>query len=534
MTAKENLQTEGRDPFEGYFGLVYARVSSKKQESEGSGLQSQEGRCVNDLRFIGVPHIKTFPDTFTGGGDFMKRPAMREMLAFIDSNPHKKFVVVFDDLKRFARDVHFHFKLKAAFKSRGVLLRCLNFNFEDSPEGEYVETIMAAGSQLERKQNGRQVVQKQKARLELGYWPFVIMRGYRFSHDPAHGKIAVPNEKDKDILIEALEGFANGTFSRKTDACRFLVERGFWHSPVEKIIVQFSKILTNSFYAGFVEYKPWEVSRRPGKHEALISEETFNLIQKRLQNNGRNKNVRVDVSADFPLRGLVLCSYCQVPLTAAWSTGGRKKLFPYYICRHKTCDVYGKSIKKKEIEPQFGEMLMNIALKNEIGQLVTLVFDTVWKEEVRAFQNNQKLFARQANEKKQKIRDLADMAIKARSEAVRIAYESQIEELSAEGIASHPDQVIDLAIPYRTALEKSITLLKNPYSVWGNAPVLEKHRLFFLIFDTKIGYSKKEGFRTAEIVSVSSLFQGFINENKKASIGDPLVVDLSGIEPLTF
>ena len=97
-------------------GLIYPRVSSKRQEIEGTGLQSQEGRCMKVLGDLNVPYEKTFPDSYTGGGDFMKRPAMREMLEYIDAHPHRKYVVVFDDLKRFARDVEFHIKLKYAFK----------------------------------------------------------------------------------------------------------------------------------------------------------------------------------------------------------------------------------------------------------------------------------------------------------------------------------------------------------------------------------------------------------------------------------
>ncbi|MBL8564640.1 MAG: recombinase family protein [Hyphomicrobiaceae bacterium] len=45
----------------------------------------------------------------------------------------------------------------------------LNFNFEDSPEGEFIEAIIAAQSQLERQQNSRQVRQKMRARIINGY-----------------------------------------------------------------------------------------------------------------------------------------------------------------------------------------------------------------------------------------------------------------------------------------------------------------------------------------------------------------------------
>lgn len=96
----------------------------------------------------------------------MKRPAMRAFLKYIDEHPYQKFVVIFDDLKRFARDVQFHIELKAAFAYRQTILKCLNFEFGDTPEANYSEILMAASAELERKQNQRQVVQKQKARLE--------------------------------------------------------------------------------------------------------------------------------------------------------------------------------------------------------------------------------------------------------------------------------------------------------------------------------------------------------------------------------
>ena len=87
---------------------------------------------------------------------------------------------IFDDLKRFARDTEFHIKLRQEFKARGARIECLNFKLEDTPEGKFVETIMAAQGELEREQNRRQVIQKMKARVEKGYWVFHPPVGYRY------------------------------------------------------------------------------------------------------------------------------------------------------------------------------------------------------------------------------------------------------------------------------------------------------------------------------------------------------------------
>jgi len=119
--------------------LIYCRVSSERQKNEGHGLESQEHRCREYCTSKGYQVDKVFYDSVSGGGDFMNRPAMSQMLAYIDANIHDTYVVIFDDLSRFARDVVFHIKLRNAFESRGVTRECLNFNFDDTPEGEMIE-----------------------------------------------------------------------------------------------------------------------------------------------------------------------------------------------------------------------------------------------------------------------------------------------------------------------------------------------------------------------------------------------------------
>jgi DNA invertase Pin-like site-specific DNA recombinase len=145
------------------YAIIYCRVSSKKQEMEGHGLDSQETRCRKYAESKGYTVETVFRDTFSGGGDFMARPEMRALIAYLDAHPHKNYVIIFDDLKRLARDTVFHLKLRQEFGSRGAKVECPNFAFEDTPEGEFVETILAAQGQLERQQNKRQVIQKMKA-----------------------------------------------------------------------------------------------------------------------------------------------------------------------------------------------------------------------------------------------------------------------------------------------------------------------------------------------------------------------------------
>src|SRR5690606_37107758 len=104
---------------------------------------------------------------------------------------------------------------------RNATRECLNFNFEDSPEGEFIETIIAAQSQLERQQNGRQVRQKMRARVMNGYWPFHAPIGYRHEKSEGQGKVLVPHEPKASIVREALEGFATARFASQIEVKRY-------------------------------------------------------------------------------------------------------------------------------------------------------------------------------------------------------------------------------------------------------------------------------------------------------------------------
>ena len=519
---------EKSNPYFGREGLVYARVSSKRQETEGSGLDSQEKRCLDDLRTINVPHHRTFRDSFSGGGDFMRRPAMREMLSYIDANPHRKFVVVFDDISRFARDVIFHLKLRTEFKAREVLLRCPNYNFDESEEGEFVELIFAGKAELDRKQNRRQVIQKMKARMELGYWPFSRKRGYDTVQDVAHGKILVPNKEGETVMREALEGFASARFIRKVDVARYLHKNSFWKKskrPAEKYIDEVTEMLTDVVNCGDVEYLPWGVTRRKGRHQGIISIAAFEMIQRRLKKEDSKVRVRMDISPEFPLRGLILCPGCNAKMTGAPSKG-RPKQYPYYYCWNKKCELYGKTRRKADVERDFESLLNQTRLKDDVSDVVQEIFDRVWKEEIHFYKQEESKKENQKQFLEQKVRDLTELARVTRSDVLRQTYEKQIEEVATAINNATDNTKRDLGVPYRTALSKATGMLKNPINIWGNVDVNEKHRLFYFLFEAKIPYSKEEGFRTAKKLSVTRIFEEFCDENSDT-------VDSRGFEPLT-
>ncbi len=504
--------------------LIYARVSSERQKTEGHGLDSQEHRCREYASGKGYEIEKVFRDSFSGGGDYTKRPAMTEMLAYMDAKPYNSYAVIFDDLKRLARDTEQYLKLKKALELRRAVVECPNFVFTASPEGQYVETIMAATAQLEREQNRRQVMQKMKARMELGYWTFPdLPTGYVFKRDPVHGMLPIVVPKSAEIIKEALEGFASGRFMEQEDVRRFLQEKAARNGkPVYLAWVK--RPLTKIFYAGYIEYPDWEVSRRLAKHEGLISLATFERIQERLSGK-TTTHTKNFLNEDFPLRGFVLCSVCKKPDTASWSTGNSGKV-PYYRCKTKGCSEHNKSIRKAIIEKQFEDILANIKPSEQVLNLTKAVVADVWKRKISESIGRQRKIEGDIERVGRERTKFVQLASRAMDESVVVTYEQQIASLvkEEEVLKSSLMSLAEHAPNIETALDIVFDFLKNPLKQWREGNIHTKKLVLKLVFEETLVYNKNSGFETAILSLPLRVFM--LPEALK-----PRLVEVSGIEP---
>ncbi len=266
--------------------IIYCRVSSIKQLKEGDGLKGQEKRCRDYAAVQGYRLLRVFYEEAITGG-IAERPAMQQMLDFLAAQSGETIVIV-DDLKRFARDVESHFDLKVAIYQRGGRLESPSFKFEDTPEGKFIETIMAASAELERNQNTRQVRNRMKARLEQGYWTFNPPTGYLFKAHPVHKKILILNQTKAPLVKQALEGYANDRFRNVSEVRRFLAAHGYFGPRPDLRLPKYQAHVKRMLkqvllYTGYLAYKPWDVPLRRGYHPALISFDTYQKIQQKLQ-----------------------------------------------------------------------------------------------------------------------------------------------------------------------------------------------------------------------------------------------------------
>ena len=125
--------------------VIYARVPSKKQTKEGSGLESQTSRCLRYAQERGYAVVATFTDDMTGSK--VRRPGMDEMLLFLKKRKSDQFVVLIDDISRLARGVVTHWDLRERIAKVGATLESPTVRFGETSDDHFRENILASTEQ---------------------------------------------------------------------------------------------------------------------------------------------------------------------------------------------------------------------------------------------------------------------------------------------------------------------------------------------------------------------------------------------------
>lgn len=478
--------------------VIYCRVSSRKQATEGHGLSSQEATCRKFAADRDLEVRAVFTDDYTGGGSFWNRPGICALLEYLDDQPGET-AVIFDDIKRFARDTIFHLKLRQELANRDSFPLCPTFRFDDSPEGAFVETVIAATAELERKQNRRQVIRRMKARLEAGYWVFAPPLGYRFEMRDGN-KVLVHDGATAKALKDGLESFARGDLATQTDFHRFLNEHGCksrWSRGRTLSIQRVEHVLRNELYAGWCVSPKWGV-RVKGRHTPLIRSSTHRKICARLDRPSQLQvRERRQFRPEFPLRGHALCSHCQRLMTACWSKG-RKKKYPYYRCSRPACT----SIRAEVMEAQFLERLSYGIPSSGAFKVLKLAIE----QQHSSRKNSRHEARRKTRRRLEEIEDEVSRLVRAasRTERANVAtrYEEQIDRLEHERGRLIQDLENKAAGAIEPVLDEAWKMIRNPVQYWRTGDLRQRVMLQDIAFDAPIRYDRDHAYRTASFSPV--------------------------------
>ncbi len=512
--------------------VIYARVSSSKQVTKGDGLNSQITRCKEYAGNKGYKVVQTFKDDISG--KFSERPGMSAMLAFLKKQRKNPHVVIIDDISRLARGLEAHLTLRHDIADVGGILESPSIEFGEDSDSQFMEHMMAVIAQHQRKKNAEQAKNRMRARAMSGFWVFRAPLGLRYERQAGRGKILVHHEPMASVIRVALEGYASGRFQTQAEIMRYF--ETLPHFPRDGRgnirFHRFKEMLTEPLYAGMVEFPSWGVTLRNGQHEGIISVETYDKIQKR-----RTKKpfmpIRKNIGDDFVLRGAVACGDCGWNLTSSWSQG-RTKRYPYYICNHKGCGSYGKSIRRASVEDEFEVILKSITPQPGLADFMLNMIKDGWGQLEQGFNDQGQDWKQEIKRVQASINTLVERIVESSNSTVIKAYENKIGDMERQkAVLQERLQNGNLPRDYKAISRTALDFLLNPYKIWSIGTLAERRLVVNLAFGSSLVYDRNKGYRTVKTALPFQIIQGLSGNLDAHDSSNSRMVDDTGIEPVT-
>jgi len=467
--------------------IDYSRVSSERQYTDGSGIESQ---CRSNSDFAdskGWTIIKSFQDVYTGTEKKAPRKQLEEALNFLEAYPEPLYLIV-SELDRFARNLLGFYNLKERVtKAGGILIdvegRILQPDQQDDPEAFLLEANTASNAEYQSRKNREKVISRQKSHLMDGYYIFTPPCGYT-NGERINGRTTIIHHEINALIVKRmLEKLAWGEITTQCKADAFLVSQGLVvassgkparcsHNRIPAILKQLD------FYAGYVSFTKWEIERRQGRHPALIDKKTFQRIEARLPQLRRNPT-RKQKSHDaaFPLLRHVYCAECEGLMRSSPSRGKQGKIYHYYVCKNKACACHGKNVKAEYLHKNFTQALSALGV-SDIGEvnMPAFVEEELMQWLKHVAQRNRKLYeqVRQLNTRQEKLANkLANSELPPVVEAIErqiIAADKEKQELQKR------IELEDLSDSQQFELLGRISRLFDDLGCYWNEATLDERR----------------------------------------------------------
>lgn len=324
---------------------IYVRVSTTKQEEEGSSLGTQEAACRADAAAHGesVDESHVYRETYSGA-ELWDRPALTRLRDAIRERTIDGVVCYAID--RLSRDpVHLGIILSDAERF-GVPVRFVTEPLDDTPEGQLIRFIKGYVGRVEREKTRERTLRGKHARVASGkvHNHGSDLFGYRRDKDDG---VRLVHEEEARIVRRIFASVAEGSSIKAT--IKSLNDDGVPPPSAGKLVYRdgraarwgngaVHRIVRDATYTG--ETVEWRHQRegnrggyvmRPesewvrlpnGVTPAIIAPDLWRAVQDRLDSNLAAADAR-NAARPYLLRGLIACGVCGRPMRTSPEHGRR-------------------------------------------------------------------------------------------------------------------------------------------------------------------------------------------------------------------
>lgn len=350
--------------------VLYARVSSDRQEREGFSIPAQIKLLQEYARNNNISIVKEFVESETAKKAGRKQ--FNEMLKFLKKNSTVRTILVekTDRLYRNLKDyvVLDDFEgLEIHFAKEGNILSAQSKSQDKFMHG--IRVLMAKNYIDNLSEEIRKGLNE---KCSQGYYPSSLPMGYVNKVNATGRKEIVIDENVAPFIRQIFESYLIGNYSYSSLALH-MQQCGFYPKGRICTLKTIENILSNEFYTGIFYFKG--VKYYNAKHEPIISPELFQQVQNKIKKKSHSKRTK----RQFAYSGLIKCKHCGKALIAELQHGKKNSGdYVYYRCH---------SCKKMIIrEDRFEELFNEIVLKNihfteeEVQQITEIAKELVMYE----------------------------------------------------------------------------------------------------------------------------------------------------------
>ncbi len=315
---------------------------------EGYSIEAQIEALENYIKSQGWTSYKVYTDPGYSGKD-LERPAIKQLIT--DCKEGKiETVLVFklDRLSRSQKDTLY--LIEEIFNHHNVGFISIRERFDTtSPFGKAMIGVLSVFAQLERETILERTRIGLKKRAEDGYWRGGGKTPFAYDYDQKRGMLVI--NKTRKVIF---------------DLMKTLRLQGYSYTELERITGY-----DESWIQGILNAKtnlgkiPYKGELYEGRHEAIISEEEYEQLQKIEKERSKNKH-----ASHYLLSGKIYCGKCGAKYRyQKWG----KRIICYCYSRQKSKPKLVKNpncnnirIDSYMIEDAFLKQLFNMALDEEL------------------------------------------------------------------------------------------------------------------------------------------------------------------------
>lgn len=301
--------------------IIYTRCSTEDQK-KGFSHEYQINGLLSSPICKGGKHIATFQDTATGTN--FDREHLDKAYKYCKAKRGMIQKILVYKWDRFGRNVGEAFQMIKKFKEIGVEVNCPDFDIDFTDSNWPIMLSVTLGmAQSESLKISDRTKDGMYTSYKMGYYPASPPVGYIRDWIGARASIK-PDPVKAPLVTSIFERVASGEVAIE-----------LWRKYTDQLGIKknaFYHMLRNETYTGYLIIKPYKsqsAQKVKAKFPALISEQTYYLVQQLLDTRKPLFNAADQDLSNFYAKGIIK-SDTGSNMTAYYAKGKSGRKFPYY------------------------------------------------------------------------------------------------------------------------------------------------------------------------------------------------------------